>query len=267
MNRVANLFFNLVTIIFVLLTTLMLAMILRIAGDAMDPPFLQPEAEDPLPTQAAIDTPTPRPSWTPSHTPTPTNTHTPTATPTDTPTVTSTSTPTATSTRTPTITVTPSTTVTFTLTPTNTLIPPTATPTHTNTPTPSITPTPTATIEYAFIVQPNSIILRENYANTQGCNWQGIAGQVTTSQSEPVIGVQVRVTGPDRELTTLTGTNTFYGPSGWEIVLGSQPSVGRYTVVLWYNNQPASPAVEIVFPGACQQNLATVNFILNRPLQ
>lgn len=261
MNRAANLFFNLVTIIFVVLTALTLTVILRIAGDAMEPPFLQPGAEEALPTQVVIDTLTPRPSWTPSRTPAPTNTHAPTATPTETPTAT------GTSTRTPTTTVTPSTTATFTLTPTNTLVPPTATPTQTNTPTPSITPTPTATVEYAFIVQPNSIILRENYANTQGCNWQGIAGQVTTPQGEPVIGVQVRVASPERELTTLTGTNTFYGPSGWEIALGSQPSVGRYTIALWYNNQPASPPVEIVFPGACQQNLATVNFILNRPLQ
>lgn len=267
MNRAANVFFNLITIIFVVLTALMLVAILGIAGDAMDPPFLQPEAEDPLPTQVVIDTPTPRPSWTPSHTPTATNTHTPTATPTDTPTATSTSTSTPTSTRTPTITTTPTITATFTLTPTNTLVPPTATPTHTNTPVPSITPTASATVEFAFIVQPNSIILRENYANTQGCNWQGVAGQVTTPQGEPVTGVQVRVAGPDRELTTLTGTNTFYGPSGWEIVLGSQPSVGRYTITLWYNTQQASPPVEIVFPGACQQNLATVNFILNRPLQ
>lgn len=117
-------------------------------------------------------------------------------------------------------------------------------------------------------MQPDSLILRENYANPAGCNWQGIAGQVVMTTGEAVIGVQVRVRGEGiTELTTLTGTNQFYGPSGWEVVLGSQPAQGRYTVELWANGVRVSPSVELVFPGICQQNLAQINFIMTRPYQ
>lgn len=115
-------------------------------------------------------------------------------------------------------------------------------------------------------MQPDSLILRENYANPAGCNWQGIAGQVVMTTGEAVIGVQVRVRGEGiTELATLTGTNQFYGPSGWEIVLGSQPAQGRYVVELWANGERVSPSVELVFPGSCQQNLAQINFIMTRP--
>ncbi len=276
MDRAGNLFFNVVTLIFTVSTLVVGIVVLAIAGDAMEPPILAPGEDDPLPTQVVLSSPTPRPSWTPSHTPTITPTYTATITPTVTPTGTATASATFTLTSTPTITNTPLPTVTGTVTPTNTLIPPTATPTRTNTPTPSITPsvtpsptgpTATPTSQFPFIIQPNSIILRENFANTAGCNWQGIAGQATDTRAEPVIGVQVRVRGPENEYSTLTGTNTFYGPSGWEIVVGNQALVARYSVSLWYNNVQVSPTVEIVFPGSCQQNLATVNFILARPLE
>jgi hypothetical protein len=115
------------------------------------------------------------------------------------------------------------------------------------------------------MVQPSSLILRENYANSAGCDWQGIAGQVTTDRGEPVTGVQVRVTGEDiGERSTLSGTNQVYGPAGWEIVLSDRTNNGRYQVALWSGGTQISPTVEIVFPNSCQQNLATVNFIQTR---
>jgi hypothetical protein len=117
------------------------------------------------------------------------------------------------------------------------------------------------------MVQPSSLILRENFANQAGCNWQGIAGQVTTDRGEPVNGIQVRVTGDDvGQLTTLSGTNQVYGATGWQIVLGSMTNNGRYEVSLWSGDVQVSPTVQIVFPNSCQQNLATVNFIQTRPL-
>lgn len=265
MNRAANAFFNFVTLLFFLATILVVAVVIGIAGDAMEPPILAPEADAVLPTQVAIASPTPKPTWTPSLTPTATPTGTPTATLTPTPTAT------GTATATPTVTPTPTITPTFTLSPTNTLIPPTATPTATATATPTVTPigpTATPTSQFAFMVQPDSLILRSNFANAAGCEWQGIAGQVTTTSGDPVIGVQVRVSGTTIEQrATLSGTNTFYGPSGWEVVLGNQPQMDRYTVELWANGTRVSPVVEIVFPGSCQQNLATVNFIQTRPLE
>ncbi|MGQ9851684.1 MAG: hypothetical protein ACUVSU_16710 [Aggregatilineaceae bacterium] len=273
MNRVMNGCFNVVTVIFLLLTLAVVIGVAAIAGDRLEPPILKPKEVAAIPTVAVLYSPTPKPTWTPSVTPlpsptptgTPTSTPTPTLPPTDTLTPTATNTPTTT----PTFTASP----TFTLSPTNTLVPPTATftPTYTLTPseTPTFTPsptgpTPTPTSQFAFMLQPGSLILRDNYANAAGCNWQGMAGQVTTDRGEPVIGVQVRVKGPGVELATLTGTVPFYGPSGWEIKVADAPVTGRYEVALWVAGQQASPTVEIVFPGVCQQNLATLNFIQTR---
>jgi len=116
------------------------------------------------------------------------------------------------------------------------------------------------------MVQPSSLILRENFANAAACDWQGIAGQVTTDRGEAVKGIQVRVTGEAiGERTALSGTNQDYGEAGWEIVLGSTTNTGRYQVALWADGVQVSPTVEIVFPDSCQQNLATVNFIQTRP--
>lgn len=272
MSRGAKVFFNCMTLLFMGLTILAVGVVASIATGSMEPPILAPEVTEIIPTRAALASPTPRPSWTPSITPTPSDT--PTPTPTDTLSPTATNTPTATST----ITQTPAPSSTFTPVPSFTLIPPTFTPTFTltRTPTPTETFTPTATgptptptntqSPYPFIVQPSSLILRENYANASGCNWQGIAGQVTTDRGDAVIGIQVHVYSEGSfDQYTVTGTNTFYGPSGWEIVVGNQPGEGRYKVELWANGERVSPTVEVVFPNSCQQNLATVNFIQTRP--
>ena len=270
MSGVMNGCFNLVTVLFVLLTIGAVIVALGIAGDALEPPVLKPSATAVIPTLAAFGAPTPRPTWTPSSTPTdtptPTETPTGTLTPTETPTATPTQTGSPTPSITPTLTISPTVTVspTFTLSPTNTLPPPTATFTRTPTPLPPATPlgpTPTPIVEFTFMVQPGSVILRENYGNTAGCNWQGLAGQVTTDRGEPLVGVEVRVRGEGVSPATLSGTAPFYGPSGWEIKVADGPNTGRYVVELWVAGQQASPGQEIVFPGACQQNLATLNFI------
>lgn len=275
MNRALNGCFNLLTVIFLLLTVAVITGVGAIVGDRLEPPIFKPREVAAIPTVAVLYSPTPKPTWTPSVTPwpSPTLTETPTGTPTNTLIPTATLTPTITPTFTPSATFTPS--PTFTLSPTNTLVPPTATftPTATLTPseTPTFTPSPTGptltpTSQFAFMLQPGSLILRDNFGNQAGCNWQGMAGQVTTDRGEPVIGVQVRVKGPGIDLATLTGTAPFYGPSGWEIKVADAPLTGRYEVSLWVAGQQASPTVEIVFPGVCQQNLATLNFIQTRQL-
>jgi hypothetical protein len=273
MKRGAAIFFNLITLVFCVLTFVMAGLILGIAGDAIEAPeALAPATEVPPPTLVVFEPPTALPSWTPSITPTPTDTatSTPSATYTPSATHTASATPTVTDTLTPTATYTPL--------PTFTRIPPTSTPTKTNTPTntptdtpspsptgPTSTPTPTLS-PYAFTVQPPSPIMRENYGNTLGCSWQGLAGLVTTDVGEPVIGIQVRVeTDGGAPLATLSGTSLFYGPSGWELTLGNQPVNAVYRVSLWSGNEQLSPTVTIVFPGTCQENLATINFIQTRP--
>lgn len=266
-KQAATIIFNVVTIIMLILTILWIIVFLAILGDVVEAPVFSPAANLPA-TVATYDTPTPRPSWTPSFTPTATATATATASPLPPPTAT------PTMTGTPTATFTPTMTPTITSTPTNTLPPPTATPTKTPTPTitPTFTPTPTPTgptatptSQFAFKVQPSSIILRENFANAAGCNWQGIAGQITTPQNEPVKGVEVRVTGANLgTVAVISGTNTFYGPAGWEVVVADFPNDLAYQVSLWVQGEQLSPVVEIVFPNACQANLALINFIQTR---
>ena len=278
MNRIANAFFNLVSLVFLIATIAMIVFVFSVAGGAMQSPVLKPSPTAIPPTIAAYDPPTPKPTWTPTITLTPTDTPTATLTWTPTPPATETFTPTPTHTLPPTITETPTITPTFTVSPTDTLPPPTFTPTKTLTPTPSDTPTftpsptgptatPTATLsEFPFMVQLASPILRDNYGNASGCGWQGMAGQVTTDRGESVPGVQVRVRSDlTGELTTLSGTNTFYGPSGWELKVANQPTIGTYYVELWAAGQRISPTVTITFPGTCQQNQATINFIQTRP--
>ncbi|MBN1679431.1 MAG: hypothetical protein JW966_04015 [Anaerolineae bacterium] len=266
-----NSFYNLITFLFAALSIVVIIAVAGIASDSLEPPFLAPEATMILPTAipvGALEQPV-FPTFTPSSTvpPTVTVTQTPTITRTPTATNTATDTPPPSSTPGPTNTLTP----TYTSTSTST---PTATGTFTATPTPTFTqsppgPPPTATntlSPYPFIIQQGTPLLRDNFANASGCNWQGIAGQVITERAEPVVGVQVRITGDNiQEQFTISGSNTFYGPSGWEIPVDIQVNNFRYVVELWANGVQVSESQEIVFPSSCQQNLALINFVQTRP--
>lgn len=265
MGTGSSLLFNIVSLVFTALTIIVLMLVIGIAGDAVTPPFFAPEPTS-IPPTSALDlgiTPTRPfiPTFTPSNTPDVTNT--PTETPT--PSATSTETPTATNTGTqapvPTFTPLPSEPPAVAAEPERS-----ATPSFTPSPPgpePSASPTDSP---YRFILQPGTPTVRENFANSQGCGWQGIAGQVVDQNGDPVIGVQVRVLDAvGSPQYTISGTNSAYGPSGWEIGLGTTPSASTYTVQLWSENQgEMSPSVEIRFTGTCDQNLALVNFVRTR---
>ena len=265
MGTGSSLLFNIISFIFAALTIIVLVLVIGIMADAVTPPFFAVEPTS-IPPTSALDlniTPTRPfiPTFTPSNTPDVTNT--PTETPQ--PSATNTELPTATSTGTqapaPTFTPIPS-------------EPPAVAAVELSSPTSSFTPSPpgpepSATptdSPFRFILQPGTPTVRENFANSQGCSWQGIAGQVVDQSGDPVIGVQIRVlhTAGNPQYT-ISGTNSAYGPSGWEIGLGTQPAASTYTVQLWSANQgEMSPSVEIRFTGTCDQNLALVNFVRTR---
>lgn len=267
MGQGVNVLFNFISLIFLALAAVVVVMVIGIAADSIDPPFLAPDPTDIPPTSVLeVGLPTPMfvPTFTPSNTPEviPTTAETPTS-----PVVIVTEMPTQESFTAPSI------------EDMSGLAPITSTPpaesqqgpTTTQTFVPSATGpsgTPTGTLSaYPFVLQQGNPIMRDNFANAAGCNWQGLAGQIVNDVGDPVPGVQVRVRGDTiTELTTMSGTNTFYGQSGWEVRLSTQPSTDRYQVDLWYNNVQASPTVEIVFTGACEGNLALINFVLTRPL-
>lgn len=137
-------------------------------------------------------------------------------------------------------------------------------PTNTVTPTPP-GPLPPTLSPYPFLVQPGTPLLRDSFADgTTGCEWQGVAGTVVDQRGEAVVGVEVRVRSASGEQTALAGTDTDYGPSGWEVRLSGAPRAEQVTVALWADDQPVSPAVEVVFPATCTQNLALINFVQTR---
>lgn len=300
--RGANILFNLVTVIFVVLTLGVIVYAIAIASDTVEPPFLVPPTDVPTPTlipDVGEELPTPfLPTFTPSNTPEPTATAEPSVTPT----------PPATATReappfteplagTPIPTEPPpeepppadtqddavgsaalAALPNFTPPVTRGLLPAanrSATPTITLTPGPrptnTVTPTPPGPLPptlapYPFVVQPGTPLLRDSFADgTAGCEWQGVAGTVVDQRGEAVVGVEVRVRGDaSGEQSVLAGTDTDYGPSGWEVRLSRTPRAERVTVDLWADGRIVSPTVEVLFSGVCAQNLALINFVQTR---
>lgn len=258
-----NQIYNLISFVALTLTVVIIAYVIY-AFVAIDPTeeVVQLPTAVILPTSTPI---TPSATFTPSRTPLP-PTFTPT--PTDTPTPVDTDTPTATITPSPTITDTPA----ATLTPSITF-----TPSVSATFTPSITPTgPTPTFTPSAI--PFPFRLREdptfttNFANTAGCAWQGVGGQVLKFDGSSYTGSQlvVKAFSPnlaETERTANVGSNTLYGQtSGWEIALTSSINDNLYYVQLeTINGTQVSPTIQIRFPQDCNQNVALLNFIETRP--
>ncbi|GAB4571337.1 MAG: hypothetical protein Kow0077_07770 [Anaerolineae bacterium] len=258
-----NRIYNLISVLFLMLTGICIVLTLVFAAGILPVPFLSPAARAAVPQVAVLPSPTntftPLP---PTWTYTPTKTATPSSTPTET------------------VTVTPSLTITPTPGPTDTpsITPiPSETPTGTATATftPSITPTgPTPTFTFTPSPFPfglrGSVVFTANFANTAGCAWQGIGGQVFGLGGQGLTGYNIRVTGPglgDGGVIVAVGSNTLYGaPSGWEVFVSGQTNNNTYFVeLLTANGTVVSPAVQVTFPNNCAQNLALVNFQQTRP--
>ncbi|MEP7287524.1 MAG: hypothetical protein ABI947_17335 [Chloroflexota bacterium] len=210
----------------------------------------------------------------PSETPTPTNTLTPI--PSETPQPSSTPIPSKTPTPlpdTPVPTVIPDTplppTVTNTALPPTKVPPPTRTPTFTKTARPTIDPSlPTLTPRgFPFKIAENTPSLTANLNTAVGCSFEGIGGQVLGLNNEAVANVTIAVSASNgfNKMTT-SGSNSRYGESGWEIQVDAQPNTQIYTIELRSDKGvPLSPKVQVAFPGACDRNLALINFLQTRP--
>jgi hypothetical protein len=244
--------FNVVTLIFLLLT---LATIAFVGSQLLTPPPSTPVAD--LPTEIPPDLfPTLTPTFT--HTPTYTPTFPPTFTPTYT--LTATITPSLTPSNTPTITFTPSITPTPTITFT-----PSASPTLEPTPTAT---GPTATLQpslspFIFGAPPENITYSPN-ANTLGCSWQSIGGQILdlTGTEIPAGRYQVRVFGNGLDRVVLPGSNSLYGlVSGWEVQTDSIVNLNTYFVRLeTINGTEISETIQVPFFSDCARNAVRVTF-------
>jgi len=167
----------------------------------------------------------------------------------------------ATNTRRPTVTpsITP---IIPTRTPTKT---PTATATGTALPTPTGSPTVTrAPFEYTRTLAATRYT--GNYANSAGCNWLGIAGEVFDIDGAPVrYGlVRVHVWGSGVDQRVLTGTQRGYGPSGWEVYLGDIPRIQTHSIQLeLISGKPVSDIFSVRTRSSCNENLVQFDFEQN----
>lgn len=257
--------YDLISVFFLALSAFACVIAVLVMGDMISAGPFEPKIPTSTSTQAAVVTITPTPP-TPSATPEgATATFTPSATWTDFPTNTPSHTPTSSPSNAPTITLTwtPSITPSITQTlepPTATLEPPTETP---------LPPTATAT-SMAFIlnVQQGTPLYRDAYLHP-GCAWQGIAGQITLDGGSPGLGYMVKVTGDgvNGELTQITGTNTNYGNSGWEIQVAGGTTAGNYRLTVFSADgvRQLAPSVDLSFPNDCQRNLILINFVQVQP--
>lgn len=163
---------------------------------------------------------------------------------------------------------------TLEMTPTRTP-PPTWTPIFTDTPfslvPPTRTPRPSSTPRAPFtaisIQQVDSTIIHPEF----GCNWAGVGGTVVDANNSHVIGTVVFLrgflNGESVDLTTVTGVNKEYGPSGYEFVLGNVPVASNktlYVQLVDLSGLPLSDKVEISTSSDCTKNLVLVRFKKNR---
>lgn|SRR5574341_1463101 len=263
--RRGNIIVNLLTLLVLLSSCASVAYTATIFADPriflnpFPPPTLPSIAV--LPTSTATSTISIFPTFPPTLTPSriPTNTRPPTATPQATLTATGTPAP---------LSATPSATATEDLTqisqltenvPTNTLEP-------TNTSAPTFTPSKTRSA-FPFTVQGGGPTPIQNFANSAGCNWMGVAGQAFNLEGNPIIGLVVHLEGGGINTDALTGTKTAYGAGGYEFFLNNRPvqTSGEYKVQLRDQNgtTPLSDMIGVDTFADCSKNLLLVNFVQN----
>ena len=142
----------------------------------------------------------------------------------------------------------------------------TNTPAPTNTSAPTFTPTKTRSA-FPFTVQGDGPLPIQNFANSAGCNWMGIGGQVFNIEGNPIIGLVVHLEGGGQFLDAFTGTKTAYGAGGYEFFLKDRPieTKGEFKVQLLDQNgaTPLSDLVVVDTFADCAKNLLLINFVQN----
>ena len=132
----------------------------------------------------------------------------------------------------------------------------------------ALTPTAKVTSVYSFAVQgdPKGIDATLFDPN-HGCNWMGVAGRAYDLQNGPATKLEVQLfgilNGNLLNLTSLTGTSTQYGPSGFEFTLASKPVASNQRLWIRLVDQAGIPLSDRVFFDTysdCTKNLVVINF-------
>lgn len=129
------------------------------------------------------------------------------------------------------------------------------------------TPTPTRTLSpFNFTKTSDSPAYLPNFANSNGCAWLGISGQVFDLERKGALGLIVRVTGSNGfDASTITGSFQKYGPSGYEVTLGIAPVDGTDWYIQLQNGsgQALSETINLQTFNDCQRNHMIFNFEQN----
>jgi hypothetical protein len=143
----------------------------------------------------------------------------------------------------------------------------TLTPTPTDTPTPGPSPTATNTRSaFPFTKDLASPQYLQNYANSAGCNWLGIAGVVYDLEGNPVgtslFRVHIWDSGVDARVDV--GGAPAYGPSGYEQFLFDAPRIQEHNVQLeTVSGTAVSQVYRVQTRASCNQNLLFLEFVQN----
>lgn len=128
------------------------------------------------------------------------------------------------------------------------------------------TPSPTLAFSGRFAAQDGT---PSYLPYSGGCNGVFLAGYVTDAENNPLVHMTVRaagvVDGQQISVETLSGTNTDYTESGWELkILDSAiNTTGQFSVALYKQGsfEPVSDEIKFDTFNSCTQNLIVVNFV------
>jgi hypothetical protein len=114
----------------------------------------------------------------------------------------------------------------------------------------------------------NAPFYLQNFANSGGCDWLGVAGELLNQAGDPIAGnqYQAHIWNEDDYFVTGVGDAPAYGPSGWEQVLFNAPVIRDYEIQLRQSNGVAvSPVYSFQTRSSCNQNLLIFNFVQSQP--
>jgi hypothetical protein len=106
----------------------------------------------------------------------------------------------------------------------------------------------------------------QNYSNSAGCNWLGIAGEVFDLAGNPVSSglYQVHIWDGGIDERVPVGGSLAYGPSGYERFLFDSPRVQDHNIQLETASGTAvSQVYRVQTRASCNQNLLYFVFVQN----
>lgn len=121
---------------------------------------------------------------------------------------------------------------------------------------------------YPYYIQAGTPVAIQNFIHPDdGCNWDGVGGQVFDRNGQAVSGLVVQIYGLYGGVpiyaNVLSGISLKLGPGGYEYKLSSLPASppGQLTMqVFSVTGEPLSHPVTVTTGGTCESNLLLVNF-------